>query len=193
MNYHSWVGNNAHCIPYLNRTMNSLFPQVVQCILHNIIERTHMVNEFGSPNQSEFPCKKYFENLLFIDYRFLETFLCIDLQLFFSEKNYLPIYLNYGILVYFIFLQFLTNDMFTAFLTNSEWPLPFTSPDFCIYSSLIKINRETRQSVKAIIVSWNFKKNASCRRSKMTVRQIFNDKMSAVNFIKYQQCFLLHR
>ena len=70
--------------------MNSLFPHVVQCILHNIIERTHMINEFGSPNQSEFPCKKHFENLLFIDYRFLETFLCIDLQQVFFQKNYLP-------------------------------------------------------------------------------------------------------
>ena len=49
-----------------------------------------MINEFGSPNQSEFPCKKHFESLLFIDYRFLETFLCIDLQQVFFQKNYLP-------------------------------------------------------------------------------------------------------
>ena len=114
MNYHSWVGNNAHCIPYLNKTMNSLFPHVVQCILHNIIERTYMINEFGSPNQSEFPCKKHFEDLLFIDYRFLGTFLCIDLKQFFPRKiAYLC--LIYGILIYFIPRLLLTNDFLYFF------------------------------------------------------------------------------
>ena len=65
MDYHSWEGKNAHWIPYLNKTMNCLSPHVVQGILHNIIERTHVVNEFANPNQSEFRCKKHFENLIY--------------------------------------------------------------------------------------------------------------------------------